>query len=224
LTFLTALSLQPACHSLPYRPIIAIQLKLCHRADDAGDDRNLTYLLTPWCRVLLEQLTGLQLVKIFPAFHGNRRFIAALTSVRHLSLSWASPIQSIYPHPTTWRSILILSTHLRLGLRSGLQSKYPACECFLTGLFYREGLLALRPKPSRRTTPSTAVRDRLFNLFAATLPIRRPSSIRNLKDEPCRGDRDPLHGTETYIEEYSSKIPQYFFVRLSQVTRSIDFP
>ena len=79
----------------------------------------LTYLLTPWCRVLLEQLTGLQLVKKFPAIHGTRRFITALTSVRHLSLSWASPIQSIYPHPTSWRSILI-SNHLRLGLPSGL--------------------------------------------------------------------------------------------------------
>jgi len=53
------------------------------------------YLLTPWCRVLLEKLTGLQLVKRFPAFHGIRRFITALTSVHHLSLSWASPIQSI---------------------------------------------------------------------------------------------------------------------------------
>jgi len=51
----------------------------------------LTYLLTPWCRVLPEQLTGLQLVKKFPAFHGTRRFITALTSVRHLSLSWAQP-------------------------------------------------------------------------------------------------------------------------------------
>ena len=79
----------------------------------------LTYLLTPWCRVLLEKLTGLQLVKKFPAFHGTRRFITALTSVQHLSLSWASPFQSIYPHPTSWRSILI-STHLRLGLPSGL--------------------------------------------------------------------------------------------------------
>ena len=79
----------------------------------------LTYLLTPWCRVLLEQLTGLQLVKKFPAFHGTRRFITA-TSVRHLSLSWASPIQSIHPHPTSWRSILILFTHLSLGLPSGL--------------------------------------------------------------------------------------------------------
>ena len=78
------------------------------------------YLLTPWCRVLLEKLTGLQPVKKFPAFHGTRRFITALTSFRHLSLSWASPIQSIYPHPTSCRSILILSTHLRLGLLSGL--------------------------------------------------------------------------------------------------------
>ena len=40
--------------------------------------------------------------------------------VRHLSLSWASPIQSIYPHLTSWRSILILSTHLRLSLPSVL--------------------------------------------------------------------------------------------------------
>ena len=76
------------------------------------------YLLTPWCRILLEKLPGLQLVKKFPAFHGTRSFITALTSFRHLSLSCASPIQSIYPHPTSWRSILILSTHLRLGLPS----------------------------------------------------------------------------------------------------------
>ena len=44
----------------------------------------------------------------------------SFTSVRQLSISWASPIQSICPHPTSWRSILILSTHLRLGLHSGL--------------------------------------------------------------------------------------------------------
>ena len=77
-------------------------------------------ILTPWCRVLLEKLTDLQLVKKFPAFHGTRRFITALTSVRQLSPSWANPIQSIYPHHTSWRSILKLSTHLRLRLLSGL--------------------------------------------------------------------------------------------------------
>ena len=37
-----------------------------------------------------------------------------------LSISWASSIQSIPPHPTSWRSILILSSHIRLGLPSGL--------------------------------------------------------------------------------------------------------
>ena len=78
-----------------------------------------TYLLTPWCRVV-EKLTVLQLVKKFPAFHGTRMFITALTSVRHLSLSWTSPIQSIYPHPTSWRCVLILTTHLRVHLPSGL--------------------------------------------------------------------------------------------------------
>ena len=85
------------------------------------------FQLIPRCRDLLEKLTGLQLVKKFPAFHGTRRFITALTSVRHLSPSWASPIQSIYPHPTSCRSILLLSTHLRLGLPSGLfPSGFPA--------------------------------------------------------------------------------------------------
>ena len=84
------------------------------------------YLLSPWCRVL-EKLTSLQLVKKFPAFHGTRRFITALTSVRHLSLSWASPIQSIYPHATSWRSVLIFFTYLRLGFPSGLfPSGFPA--------------------------------------------------------------------------------------------------
>ena len=78
-----------------------------------------TYLLTPWCRVLIETLAGLQLVKKFPAFYGTRRFITAFTSFRHPSLSCASPIQSPYPQPTSWRSILILSTHLHLGLPSG---------------------------------------------------------------------------------------------------------
>jgi len=85
-------------------------------SDISYHDDHTYSLLTPWCRVLLEKLTGLQLVKKFPTFHRTRRFITALISVRHLSVSWARPIQSIYPHPTSWRSILTLSTHLCLGL------------------------------------------------------------------------------------------------------------
>jgi hypothetical protein len=77
-------------------------------------------LHTAWSRVLLEKLTGFQPVKKFPAFHLTRRFITAFTSARDLSLFWASSIQSIPPHPTSWRSILLLYSHLRLGLPSGL--------------------------------------------------------------------------------------------------------
>jgi hypothetical protein len=43
------------------------------------------YLLTPRSRVLLEKLTGLQLVKKFPLFYGTRRFLTAFTSVPILS-------------------------------------------------------------------------------------------------------------------------------------------
>jgi hypothetical protein len=47
-----------------------------------------------------------------------RKFITSFTSARHLSLTWTSsiPIQSMPPHPISWRSSLILSCHLRLCL------------------------------------------------------------------------------------------------------------
>jgi hypothetical protein len=45
------------------------------------------FYLTPWIRVLLEKLTGRQLVNKFPAFYGPRRFITALTRTHHRSLS-----------------------------------------------------------------------------------------------------------------------------------------
>ena len=127
-----------------------------------------TYLLTPLCRVLLEKLTGLKLVKIFPAFHGIRRFITVLTSVRHLSLSWASPIQSIHPHPTSWRSILILSTHLRLGLQSGL----------LPSSFPTKTLYTPRSSPIRTTHPAHLIlldfitRTLLGEEYKSTVPLK----------------------------------------------------
>jgi len=59
----------------------------------------LTYSLTPWSRVLLKKLTDSLLVKKFPAFCGNRRFITAFTNALHLSLSSAGSIQSMPPIP-----------------------------------------------------------------------------------------------------------------------------
>ena len=52
---------------------------------------------------------------------------------------------------------------------------------FLNNLFYREGLLATHPTPKLEDHPSSAVRNCLFNVFAATLIIGGRSSIRNLR-------------------------------------------
>ena len=78
------------------------------------------YLLTPSSTVLLEKLTGFQLIKKFPAFYGTRRFITVFTSGSYLSLSWARSILSMLPNPTSWRCLLIWSSHLLLGFPSGL--------------------------------------------------------------------------------------------------------
>ena len=134
-------------------------------------------LLTPWCRVLLEKLPGLQLVKKLSAFHATRRFITTLTSVRHLSLSWVSPIQSIYTHPTSWRSILILSAHLCLGLPSGL----------LPSSFPTKTLYTPLSSPIRATCPAHLIllcnfrhnsylqmheSDKLFVKFLIKIPMK----------------------------------------------------
>ena len=96
----------------------------------------LTYLLTPWSRVLFEKLNGVQLVKKFPAFYGTRSLITAFTSVHHLSLSWASSNQSMSPRPTSWRHILILPSHLRLGIPSVLfPSDFPTKTLYTLLLF-----------------------------------------------------------------------------------------
>ncbi|PNF44159.1 hypothetical protein B7P43_G00646, partial [Cryptotermes secundus] len=52
--------------------------------------------------------------------YGTRRFVTVFTRALHWSLSWASSNQSIPPYPVSRRSILILSTHLQIGLPSGL--------------------------------------------------------------------------------------------------------
>ena len=79
-----------------------------------------TYLLTPWSRVLLEKLTGSPASQEIPRIFGTRKFLTVFTSARQLSLSWANSIQSPQPPSTPWRSILMLPSHLRLGLPNGL--------------------------------------------------------------------------------------------------------
>jgi hypothetical protein len=66
-----------------------------------------------------------ELLRNFKKFYWTRRFITVFTGVRHWSVSWARWTQLILPHPISLRSILILFSHIRLGLPSGL---------FLSGL------------------------------------------------------------------------------------------
>ena len=61
---------------------------------------------------------------VYPIYNHNWRNISTIymynkTSIK-VSLFWANSIQSPQPLPTSWRSVLRLSSHLRLGLPSGL--------------------------------------------------------------------------------------------------------
>jgi hypothetical protein len=78
------------------------------------------FTLTPRSWVLLEKPSVAQLLKNFPTSCGTRRFITAFTGSIHWSPPQARPIQSISPYPISLIPILILSTHLRLGLPIGL--------------------------------------------------------------------------------------------------------
>ena len=56
----------------------------------------LTYLLDPWSRVLLENLTGSQLVKKFSAFYGTRMFITVFKKAHRLFQSLAKSRSSLW--------------------------------------------------------------------------------------------------------------------------------
>jgi hypothetical protein len=61
--------------------------------------------------------TGLEIPRLF---YQTQMFITVYTSARHQYLTWARWIQSRPSHPISSRSILILSSYLRLGPPSDL--------------------------------------------------------------------------------------------------------
>jgi hypothetical protein len=72
--------------------------------------------LTPWNRVLLEKLSVAHMINKFPFFYGTRKFITMFTRPHLCIQFWASVIHVTPPYPISLKSVLILSSHLRLGL------------------------------------------------------------------------------------------------------------
>ena len=86
-----------------------------------GEKLNFTQILhAPWSRGLLEKLTSFRLIKKFPAFLGTEGSLPH--SQVPANCPYPEPAQSSsHPHISLpGRSILILSSHLRLGFPSGL--------------------------------------------------------------------------------------------------------
>jgi len=85
-----------------------------------------------------------------PAFYGTRRLITVFARAHCWSLSWASWSHSTPSHLTSQRPILILSSHLRLGLPSGLFS-----SDFLLCLWVRVKCCALSCRASLNKRDTT---------------------------------------------------------------------
>lgn len=91
--------------------------------------RSITIPLTPQNRVLPQKLTGNQIVRKFPAFHGTKKFFIT-TLTKAPTYPYLEALQSgPRPHPICLTSILILPSLLCLGLPS-----YIFHKCFPTKL------------------------------------------------------------------------------------------
>jgi hypothetical protein len=141
-------------NSLPYGVNNTCCINCCSRVPKIWE--SVIYLLTDSLHgaVLLEKLSGFAASQEIPRIYGTPKFITVLTSARQLSLSWARSIQSPQSPPTSWRSVLILSSHLRLGLPNGLfPSGYPT-----------KALCTPLPSPIHTTCPAHLILTMLLQL------------------------------------------------------------
>jgi hypothetical protein len=130
-------------------------------------------LLTLWSWALIERPLDVSSLDSFPEFHGSRRFNTEFTRALRLFLSWARPIHSTSPHPTYPRSILIvLSTHLRPGLPSGL---FPLLDLIILIILWRRvqitKLLFMQFSPFSRHLFLFVPNIFLSTLFSNTLSL-----------------------------------------------------
>jgi hypothetical protein len=148
----------------------------------------LTYLLTPWSTVPLGKLTGSQLVKKFPIFFATRRFIAAFTSARHLSLSYARSIQSMPPKSH------FLKIHFNIVLPStpgsskwSLSLRFPHHNLVYTSPLLRTCYMSRPAHSSRFNYPNNVRRG--VRSFSSSLR----SFLQALLPRPLRPKYSPQH-------------------------------
>ena len=86
-----------------------------------------------------------------------------------------------------------------------LQSKHPACECFLTKFFLQGRVVSTSPNPQAGGPPLVGCPRLLIQYIRSYPPYRRPFLRPQPEDAPCRGDGDPLHGTNV-VYKYKTHI------------------
>ena len=114
----------------------------------------------------------------------NPKVHYSMNKCSHLSLSWARSIQYMPPYPTSLRSILILYSHLSLGLSSGsFPQVSPPKPCVHTS-----------SPPKRATYPAHLI---LLDLFIQTI---LGEEYRSLSSPLCSFSKHLLHLKKIRLE------------------------
>ena len=150
-----------------------------------------------WQRCHQSHLTH-SILKKFPAFHWTRRFITTFSSAYHLSLSWASLIQSI------------MFLFRCLGrTRVSVQGRGFLCKQFVTGyVFTLRSWLHLTQPPSWRTTSCRlSVTYSIYSQLPSVLEAVSPSATWGRAMLWWQGPT--YHGTKlTWFQKMLAQLPK----------------
>jgi hypothetical protein len=129
--------------------------------------------ITPWSKVLPQNLTAPQLLKKFPPFYGNRRFITAFTSIRlcpykDANCLWGGQeITRIVWNPKfhyfVFNIVFIITYHLSLSSARLIQCTSP----YFASLWY----LALPSKPRRYAISSIPPKGPRVSFFLPSTSV-----------------------------------------------------